>query len=469
MGAIARAMTIKMNLKKSLGAAAASLLLGAVAPQGAWATSSVSLTCAGIGAGYSFTGSGTTFNIALADGDTLTAIPYVSTYASYAVFYLYAPGYIEVGRSTYGSLPPRAPGGGPTNSPATVIYTPAPAIVYTVPTGGAGNYAFERPERAELSCTSASAITTRDTQNGFSSEQISGQLASLSNTVSNNVKGVLGGGTGPSVTRNGFFLQSLGLAARRSRGDKPEWNAWIKGDFTDYDGSALNGSQANLVVGIDHQPDPDTVIGGLLSYDTSDFTTNIGGTPGALKADGYTIGVYAGRRMGNGLLIDGMLGYSVLDYSVANGAITGAFDATRISIALGISSKMEMGGMTVEPNAKLIFARETQSAYTDSGPTAIAKQTTTAGRLSLGPTVYLNPNDAGVAPWFSVNAEYDFSSTGILATGSPSFDDQFSLRAGFGVNVPLSRGGLSFAVNAGGLGNDNYSSVGATISYRMSF
>ena len=128
-----------------------------------------------------------------------------------------------------------------------------------------------------------------------------------------------------------------------------------------------------------------------------------------------------------------------------------------------------MGGLTVEPNARLIYAREKQGAYIDSGATAHAAQTITAERLSLGPTLYFNPSETGLAPWVSMNAEYDFSSTGALTAGSPSFDDQLSLRAGFGFTVPTPRGGVSFAVNAGGLGSDNYTSVGATLSYRMSF
>ncbi|EBA04920.1 hypothetical protein RB2150_12561 [Rhodobacteraceae bacterium HTCC2150] len=344
------------------------------------------------------------------------------------------------------------------------------AITYNVPAGGAGTYIFERPTGAVFTCSSGPSETTEDTQEGFSSSQITAQLSSLSKTVSNNVKGVLnGGGNRPTVTQNGFFLQTLGLAARRGRGVDPEWNLWIKGDYNKFSGNSLNGSQANLVFGLDFKPDPDTVVGGLLSYDTTDFTTLSAGTAGALDAEGYTLGVYGGRRMDNGLMIDGMLAYSALDYSVVNGAVSGAFDANRISMSVGISNRMEIGGMTVEPNANLIYARETQAAYTDSGATAHAEKKVTAGRLSLGPTIYFDPKDNGLAPWISVNAEYDFSDNGSTSAGSSAFADNLSLRAGFGFSLPTENGNLSFAVNAGGLGSGNYTSVGATLTYRMAF
>ncbi len=244
---------------------------------------------------------------------------------------------------------------------------------------------------------------------------------------------------------------------------------WVSGDYDAMNGSAFNGYQADIVLGADYMLDPDTVVGGLFSLGKASYDTSFGGTTGALDNNGYTVGAYFGKRLGSGLIVDGLFAVSDLNYDVSNGAATGSFDATRYGLSMGVYKSTMIGDFMVEPKAKLIVAREKQDGYTDSTATAIAAKSVTNGRLTFGPKVYLKSQNPDILPWISVDAEYDWTTNVTVVTGAPALDDNLSLRARFGFVHQTDAGALNFDIDAGGLGTGQYSSVGASLVYRLEF
>ncbi len=333
-----------------------------------------------------------------------------------------------------------------------------------VPAGAGGTYSIIG-RSLSFSCTFPNS--PEDAQDALQSLGLNG-VANLYQDVSGNLFGALNNGTGPSATRNSFFLQSLGLT-QSTQSSRPDWNVWAKGSYDAMNGASFNGYQAGIVLGMDYRLDPDTVIGGLLSLGKASYDTSFGGTAGAMDNDGLTLGAYFGKRTGGGLIIDGLLAVSELDYAVSSGTTTGAFDARRYGLSMGVYKSTEIAGYVVEPKATLIFAHEKQDGYTDSTATAVAAKSVSNGRLSLGPKVYLKSENPDMMPWVAVDAEYGWTSNSTVVTGAPNFDDNLSLRAKFGFVHQADAGVLNFDINAGGLGTDVFNSVGASVAYRIEF
>jgi hypothetical protein len=417
---------------------------GSFIPQAAHATGSTSTTCSAATGGVTVE-NGSELNITVVEGDTIQ----INNGAGNTVN-LYGPGHVGLLKVS-------------TNSSGS----------YVVPPMGDGTYLIGRVHymsTTTVTCIPSGGLTsTADVQNAFTSAQVITQLSGLYSDVTQNISGALNGGVGPQITQNTFFFQSRGLVDKTSKGAAPEWSVWGSGDYAAIDGQTFNGKQANLIVGADRTINSDTVIGGLLSYGTADFDTNVGGTIGALDSDGITVGLYAGKKLTNGLTFDGLLTYTTLDYDVADGTTTGQFGANRVGISFGMYNQIALKSVVIEPRIRVTYGDEDQDAYVDSTTAAIAARNITSGRASVGSKVYFNTKTDGLTPWVSLNGEYDFTDTGTLATSAPNFDETFSLRAGMGVNYITDMGDFRAELDIGGIGTNVFDETRAKIFYRLSF
>lgn len=366
-------------------------------------------------------------------------------------------------------------------------------------------------------------------QDFFTALIIKHQTQILTNSVNQNVISRLnGGGVGPQITANGFFLQSTGLgtwmnqreAEQLLRQDRiesgrsesnvieeransqpndgservvdaayglesgnlsgltadPEWNFWIRGEGTRYDdkGSSFDGTIFDVIAGIDRKMNDRTVLGVLAGYGTSDFDTVIGGTAGGFDATGFHIGAYGGAKLTDMLTFDALIAYTSSKYDNTSGATTGSFDADRITVAAHLTGSMHYEHFILNPIIGLMYASERQSAWTDSALVVHAAQTITAGRLSVGPKITFNAYEIGTTtmqPWVAANWEYDFTnSPNIPASGLPDLDDLSSARLSGGFSARMENGAtLAMQVDSFGLGSGEYTAIGGSVGLSVPF
>lgn len=101
----------------------------------------------------------------------------------------------------------------------------------------------------------------------------------------------------------------------------PDWNFWLKGTGTYFDGkgNSFDGYTLNIVGGIDRRIGEDALIGVLFGYGRSDFDTVTAGTRGAFEADGFHVGGYFGAKLGDTLVFDALAAYTGSDYDNRSG------------------------------------------------------------------------------------------------------------------------------------------------------
>ena len=257
---------------------------------------------------------------------------------------------------------------------------------------------------------------------------------------------------------------------------KPKWNAWIKGNWTYYDGdgSSFDGNTIDVLAGFDYKVDDQVILGLLGGYGNADFDTVTGGTSGAFEADGYTVGPYIGVKLSNNVQIDALAAYTYSDYDNRVGLTSGDFVAHRVTVGAQLKGTWQSDGFFIEPSARIMYAEEQQDAYTDSAGTRQSSLTIRAGRASVGPKVgFVHRTDDGmkIKTWVAVKGEYDFSNQGdVPASGLPDLDDVFSGRVSAGIDTSSDGGvGVSLQGDVSGLGSDEYLAYGGTARINVPF
>ncbi len=269
-----------------------------------------------------------------------------------------------------------------------------------------------------------------------------------------------------------FFFSS---SNRRQRNAVNDSKVWVKGNYSKWDGdnNSFEGDRADLVIGADTKLSNDLVVGGLIGYGKTDFTTTLVGTS-SFDAKSATIGVYIGKRFANGVIFDATVTYSSVDYDVLTlGGVTGSFDADRYVVAGTIRRQYVLDNVTVEPLVSLVYARENQDAYTNSAAVAIPANSVEAGRLSAGSNFYFKPQSAGngiVKTRLGLMGEYEWNDQNVnLATGLPDFDGVFSGRIEAGLDYVVGSSTLSANAHVAGLGSGQYTNYGLSLKFSMSF
>ncbi len=164
-----------------------------------------------------------------------------------------------------------------------------------------------------------------------------------------------------------------------NRSDAPVW-MMLNGSWTnesDRDLTYLFGS-----IGRHIKVNPNLLVGGMLQFDHMDQTD------GAAKVQGtgWLAGPYFVARLPEkDLYFDGRLLYGQSSNKITPfGTYTDKFDTNRLLASLQVSGVLDYGEVDIIPSLKASYAREAQSAYTDTPGNRIPKQTVELGQIEAG-------------------------------------------------------------------------------------
>ena len=225
--------------------------------------------------------------------------------------------------------------------------------------------------------------------------------------------------------------------------------------------STLSGWQLNALMGISHTVTPGVLVGVIGGYETANYRSDT--LDGELTANGWTLGGYAGAKLGESLRAFVAAGYSGLDYDASSGSASGSFDAGRWLISGGLSGDIDMADFTLEPSLNLFGLWEHQDGYADSLGTQQSGRDFQAGRVSAGVKLMrpFSVEGAEMVPYAGLYADYNSSgdtaaidSLGLLdSSASASSESGISARLTGGVAARFESGlRLDFGTQLGGLG-----------------
>lgn len=355
----------------------------------------------------------------------------------------------------------------------------------TITGGTAGNWTVQRGTTSQLSCLVGGAppVSTPQSDNLDAQQDALSQLLMLHHAdtmrmgVEENIDGALSGASQASgITPNGFAFSSRVAAMQSGSNDAPLWNAWVRGRLSQYDGdgSSFDGHIADVFAGLDYRLSDHVVVGAMVGYGQTDFSTLITAVSGGYEADSLTVGAYAGIELLEALQLSTSASYTNSDYENRSGATAGSFSADRLTISANLSGQHAMhNGFILEPSLNFLWASERQGAYTDSAAVTHAANTINAGRLSIGPRLIspdLLDGSGTLRLWSSAMAEYDFGNQSPVPTsGLPDLSSLTSMRISGGLDSQLGRGQLSLRGDVFGLGSGEFTAYGGSLAYQLPF
>lgn len=346
----------------------------------------------------------------------------------------------------------------------TVVRKMAPETIF-IPEGH--EISRKYTEAAILPVKRRTSCST-DVQNSFGATDIVNHGAFMSGTIGG---GSTGGGDG-DVTRAALNGDRLFLSTQGSGGVPMRF--WFSGDITHWEGSnnSFDGTRGDIATGFEWDLGSTGAIGVVFGYSETDFN-NTGGLAGSFDADGRSIGAYWNGTFANGVIADVLLAHTGSNYAVSSAGVTGTFDANRLTFAAGIRRNYQVGGGTLQPELRFIYASEKQDAYTDSAAVLNAARTIEAGRITLGSRFIFDERSVSngtYQPWLRAAVEYEFTNQPTATTTTlPDFDDITSLRLGGGFDYDMGNALLSGTLDIGGIGSGTYTSYGVGLKLTIPF
>ena len=238
------------------------------------------------------------------------------------------------------------------------------------------------------------------------------------------------------------------------------WHAWIDAQYTDFNdrsdsANKFDGHNTNVTGGLSYKFNRDFVAGFVTGYE--DFKYDVSSLNAFLKGDGWHAGGYFGWKFWDKLRLDGMLTYGQIDYGAQAGAVTGGWNADRITSMLRLSGRYRFSTYYVEPSARVTWARESQDAFIDSAGVAHNDFGFTVGRASVGaevgtPLIWSN---VAVTPYVGLFGDYRFGDETIAAASVvPNLENGWTARVTGGLSATAASGlTASIGGEYGGLGD----------------
>ena len=256
---------------------------------------------------------------------------------------------------------------------ATLSATGGGEVTVSVPAGAATDAAGNGNEMSNT-------LSVRDTTITETQTQISQFMQSRVDLLLKNQPELahllLGSETG---RLNSQVSRGTGTFNFANRSDAPVW-MMLNGSWTnesDRDLTYLFGS-----IGSHIKVNPNLLVGGMLQFDHMDQTD------GAAKVQGtgWLAGPYFVTRLPEqDLYFDGRLLYGQSSNKITPfGTYTDKFDTNRLLASLQVSGVLDYGEVDIIPSLKASYAREAQSAYTDTPGNRIPKQTVELGQIEAG-------------------------------------------------------------------------------------
>lgn len=254
---------------------------------------------------------------------------------------------------------------------------------------------------------------------------------------------------------------------------------WVNGaaSFLDStaEGGAYSGDVLSLALGADYAIGEDVLAGLALGYERGDIDTGFNASE--LTSSGFTVAPYVGWQPIEELVLDASVGVAVLGYDTRrnSGTVESSFDATRAFAALNATGNFRFDGLRLSPLAGVLYFREEQDGYTDSGGTTVGSQTIDLGRFTAGVEAgYRFGLGEGLAiePYARIEGEFDFIEAGEvrLTTGESYRPGRYGGSVAGGLNL-FSAAGFAGSVEASydSLGRDNYDSFTVQGTVRFAF
>jgi outer membrane autotransporter protein len=241
----------------------------------------------------------------------------------------------------------------------------------------------------------------------------------------------------------------------------------------DLSSTAYDGNVFSILVGADYQVSDRFLVGVAIGDENIDVDTTF--NRGTVEVDGFTIAPYAGYVINRYFTVDVSGGYndSSTDLTrtspISGSIITGEMDSSRWFVGGNLNAHYQVNRISLLGRAGLLYATETQEAFTESDTTFNPERDIDLGQLRIGAQIAYRMGK--VQPYVTGTFEYDFNrEKTVVAAGQaqPAND-----RSGFGVG-----GGARFALSdrvSGGIegsthvGRDDFSSTTVSGNVRIKF
>jgi hypothetical protein len=438
----------------------------------------LSTGCAAI-SNQTFVRSGTNDGTRIGDSFEQGELITVTVTATTAAIYQYAPagfnfifhfsgpgtqtmtGVVAETRSDYGFSESWLVNGGGTLT-VTTTCGPAPKPNTGSPLLDMTRKLFSKLAAQTSTMQESESVTTalNDAFDGGGTTQFSeGHIATSFAAVENARQQSEGGNDARSAYAAALGYDRLPTKAPSRRVVVSPWHAWIDMRYTGLDNKAntgVDGHQINATGGISYRF-TDRFIGGVVvGYE--DFSYELGLRNAKLDGNGWNGGGYFGWKFWDRLRLDGMLTYGRLSYGAQADAVTADFGANRITGMLRLSGRWAVSTWYVEPSARVIYARETQDAFTDTAGVMQDRYSFHVGTASVGgevgsPFVW---SSMIVTPTLGLFGDYRFGDDTIATVAAlPNLDNGWSARITGGLRWAAANG-LSASVGGeyAGVGQD---------------
>ena len=275
--------------------------------------------------------------------------------------------------------------------------------------------------------------------------------------------------TSLSQARDALARQDLSLdgsATRTAQVGNNRADFWIELQQKRY--FAANGVEGKFTIGyagVDYLLNPNVLIGGMFQYDETSESSAIESTE--VSGRGWMAGPYMTARLSPTLFFDGRLAYGESNNTVSTGLIgPTSFTTNRFLIDASLVGDFKVDNWRIQPNASLAYMQEIWSIDPTTGAVG---ETVSQGEFKLGPqfsTSVTNDNGIIFSPKFGFDGVYTFGQDASIATSSGLQGWRARANAGFGLVFP-SGASVEFNATYDGIGEDDYESYGAQISFSV--
>lgn len=292
--------------------------------------------------------------------------------------------------------------------------------------------------------------------------------------------GAIGGGTDTGdLGAKSFYAGRVTQAGegKSAGGGERRVGVWTNVAYSDIEddlsSTAYDGNVFSLLVGADYQVSDRFLVGLAIGYENIDVDTTF--NRGDIEADGVTVAPYAGYVINRYFTVDVSGGYTDSDTDlsrtspISGSVITGQMDSSRWFVGGNLNAHYQVKRISLLGRAGLLYATETQDAFTESDTTFNPERDIDLGQLRIGAQIAYRMGK--VQPYVTGTFEYDFNREKIVvgAGQAQPANDRSGFEVGGGVRFALSdrvSGGIEGSTH---VGRDDFSSTSVSGNVRIKF
>ncbi len=206
------------------------------------------------------------------------------------------------------------------------------------------------------------------------------------------------------------------------------------------------GGQASLAGGINYRVDERWIVGVFAALEAANYNLNAD----SVTNRGVGLGIVTAYRLDDTWRVEFIGSVERLGYDLKAGATTASFDATRVTLDGTLRGVIPLtANIDFSPDLGLMFLREEQSAFTDSGSTAHAANSIAAGELSLGGKLFFYPTNGDMVFSLGGHGLYALAATNGGFSASVDAGVVYSLAPNASLALELGLNGMGHARGLG--------------------